>query len=403
MRGEAERRAVETWFRRRGLPMVVRRQVRGTPLLSRATPALVFLVLLQPLSTWAGDELDKLLDAADDADTPYLLGLFALSLGTVVVPLTVAWLVSRSLRGQSELKRLLIAALVLVLGVVVLPLVQKRLGQISNVPVTMGVYASTVLVVLFLVFVGAGSILSWALRVAVRQVRDIGSLASRALPLLLVFILFGFFSTETWQIADKLQSTDGRRFNLWLVIGLFALLGCLFLIAVLRDEGRVALAKHRAANMKDYEAVLAKTPLRHVPDVHNYPMTRRERANLALVVFLALALQAVVFAFVVFWFLVVFGLIAIDSSLIQGWIGHEVHPDGKLFGVPLPGVSDELVRVSMLLSGFSGLYFVASSFTDPTYRRSFFDPLMADLAVSLAARDAYLTVWKEDEDTAELP
>nr|WP_052479266.1 hypothetical protein [Kibdelosporangium sp. MJ126-NF4]CEL23221.1 integral membrane protein [Kibdelosporangium sp. MJ126-NF4]CTQ94384.1 integral membrane protein [Kibdelosporangium sp. MJ126-NF4] len=403
MHGEAERRAIEMWFRRRGLPMVVRRQVRGTSLLSRATPALVFLVLFRPLLTWVTDQLNQL--DVDSANTPYVLGLLALSLATVVVPFFVAWFVSWVLRGRSELKRLVIAAVVLVLGVVVLPLVQKQVGQISNVPVTMGVYAGAVVVVLFLVFVGAGSILSWALRVAVGQVRDVGNLASRALPTLMVFMLFGFFATETWQIADKLQSQDGRRINLWLVIGLFALLASLFLIAILRDEGREALARHRAAGMRDYEAVLSRTPLNHnVPEVRNFPMTRREKGNLALVVYLALALQAVVFAVVVFWFLIVFGLIAIDDSIIQGWLSKpELDPSGKLFGLPLPGVSDELVRVAMLLSGFSGMFFAASIFTDPTYRKSFFDPLMADVAVSLAARDAYLTVWEGDEAPPSYP
>ncbi|ONI78895.1 hypothetical protein ALI144C_29480 [Actinosynnema sp. ALI-1.44] len=395
MYGEAERRVVEMWFRRRGLPMVVRRQVRGTSLLSRATPALVFLVLFRPLLSWVNKELDKL--NVSTAEAPYVIGLLALSLGTFVVPFLVAWFVSRSLRARSELKRLLIAAAVLVLGVVALPIVQKKIGQISNVPITMGTYAVIAVVVLFLVFVGAGSVLAWTLRVAVRHVRDVGNLASRALPLLMIFILFGFFATETWQIAQKLQGADGRRTNLWLVIGLFALLASLFLIAILRDEGREVLLKHRAASMKDYEAVLDKTPLNHdVPDIHNHPLTRREKLNLAVVVFLALALQAVVFAFVVFWFLVVFGLMAIDDSVINGWLGHGPSESGHLFGVPLRGVSDELILVSMFLAGFSGMYFAASNATDPTYRKSFFDPLMADLAVSLAARDAYLTLWDKD-------
>jgi hypothetical protein len=40
----------------------------------------------------------------------------------------------------------------------------------------------------------------------------------------------------------------------------------------------------------------------------------------------------------------------------------------------------------------SGLYFTVSTSTDPLYRQRFFDPLIADVAVSLAGRDAYLAI-----------
>ena len=45
-----------------------------------------------------------------------------------------------------------------------------------------------------------------------------------------------------------------------------------------------------------------------------------------------------------------------------------------------------LVVVAVL----SGLYFTVSTSVDPLYRQRFFDPLIADVAVSLAGRDAYL-------------
>jgi hypothetical protein len=37
----------------------------------------------------------------------------------------------------------------------------------------------------------------------------------------------------------------------------------------------------------------------------------------------------------------------------------------------------------------SGLYFTVNTSVDPQYRERFFEPLIADLAVSLAGRDAY--------------
>ena len=40
----------------------------------------------------------------------------------------------------------------------------------------------------------------------------------------------------------------------------------------------------------------------------------------------------------------------------------------------------------------SGLYFTVSTSVDPLYRQRFFEPLIDDVAVSLAGRDAYLEI-----------
>jgi hypothetical protein len=44
----------------------------------------------------------------------------------------------------------------------------------------------------------------------------------------------------------------------------------------------------------------------------------------------------------------------------------------------------------MFLAAFSGVYFAASAATDQNYRESFFEPLLADVRTSLAARHVYL-------------
>jgi hypothetical protein len=48
--------------------------------------------------------------------------------------------------------------------------------------------------------------------------------------------------------------------------------------------------------------------------------------------------------------------------------------------------------MSLIVAVLSGLYFTVSTSTDPLYRQRFFDPLIADVAVSLAVRDAYLAL-----------
>ncbi|MCE7009286.1 hypothetical protein LWC34_41705 [Kibdelosporangium philippinense] len=361
----------------------------------------MFLIIFLPLVHLVDHVLEQV--DVDTVSSEAALGVVALVFAMVIAPVLAAWTAAWALRRRTERTRLIIAISALAVWLVLYPAVRKLTGLGENLTASIGsAVISTALVLLF-VLVGAGSIIGWALRVAIRHVGRIGSLTSRALPLLLLFLLFGFISTETWQIAEKLEA-NGHRTSLWLVIGLFALMGSLFLIAILRDEGRDMMAKHRAAGAMDYEVVLRTTPLRGLTqEVRNFPLTLREKANLAVVVYLAQALQAVVFSFVVFCFLVIFGLIAIDDSVIAGWLGHPPSAGGKLFTIPLPGVSDELIRVSMFFAGFSGVYFAASIATDATYRKSFFEPLMADVAVSLAARDAYLTLWEGDETASGYP
>jgi len=62
---------------------------------------------------------------------------------------------------------------------------------------------------------------------------------------------------------------------------------------------------------------------------------------------------------------------------------------GTWFGIHVP-VPQIIVHVSLFGAVLSGLYFTVSTSVDPLYRQRFFDPLIADVAVNLAGRDAYL-------------
>jgi hypothetical protein len=64
---------------------------------------------------------------------------------------------------------------------------------------------------------------------------------------------------------------------------------------------------------------------------------------------------------------------------------------GTWFGVHIP-VPQTIVQTSLFVAVLSGLYFTVSTSVDPLYRQRFFEPLIADVAVSLAGRDAYLEI-----------
>ena len=389
---EVDRRAVEAWFRRRGLPHVVRRKSQGRALLQRTTPALVVLLAVDPLLS----EYGALTAANHDdftrrVDNPgYVLVELALLVAAFVAPVLAGWLVAKVMRRLAPRPRLVLAWVVLVLTIAVLPAIEQWAGLHHGLWAYLLRNLLPVPILLALVYVGAGAIVNWALRNGFYQLRRIGTLASRALPLLMLVVLFSFFATEVWQVADALP-----RWRLWLVIAFLALLAVLFLSAVLSDELGAMVGTLRAVPLADLVGHVTGTPLAALVDENGqkgeHPLTRSERANITLVLFLAQALQIVMFSLLVFGLFMLFGALTVKQSVVQTWLGKEPQP-GVLLGVHLP-LTNALVQVSLFLAVFSGLYFAASVATDERYRKSFFEPLLADVRVSLAAREIYLARW----------
>ncbi|MFC4854452.1 hypothetical protein [Actinophytocola glycyrrhizae] len=385
-----DRRAVEAWFRWRGLPLVVRRDERGSRLLQRAVPALVFVIVIDPLIT----VVTRLLDVPDAelerrmANTAYVFLLLAVIATALVVPLLAGWGSSRWMRVLSPRGRWVLARIVLLLNVVVLPLTAWWTGLRSPLWLSLAINIGVTSLMLFAVWVGAGSILAWGLRKAVAELGTVGRMATKALPLLVLVVIFAFFSAEMWQVADGLP-----RWRLWLVVALFAVLAVLFMAARLDEELRAMIDKVAGDRLDDLAGLLRSTPLAGAvdgPAIEPLPLGRRERANITLVLFVAQLLQILVLSVLVFCLLVALGALAINGTVIDSWLGAGFSKiQGTLFGVALP-LPRALVHVSLFLAAFSGLYFAATAATDQHYRDAFFEPLLADVRVSLAARQVYL-------------
>lgn len=385
-----DRRAVEAWFRRRGLPLFVRRDERGSRLLQRAVPALVFMLVLDPISTlvtWLVDvpqaEFERRM-----ANTAYVFPLLALIVAGVVVPVLAGWLASKLMGVLPRRGRWVLARVVLVLAIVATPLADWLSGLREHLWVWLAVNVGVTLLMLFFVWVGAGSIFAWGLRKAVAELGTIGRMATTALPLLVLVVIFSFFATDVWQIAAALP-----RWRLWLVVGLFAVLGILFMGTRQSEELRKMIDKVATVRVDDLAEVLAPTPLADAvagPPITAQPLGRREQANITLVLFIAQLLQILVLSVLVFCVLIALGALAMDGKVIDEWLGDgAAREEGTLFGAKLP-LAAGLVQVSLFLAAFSGLYFAASAATDQHYRESFFEPLLADVRTSLAARQVYL-------------
>ncbi|MCK2241448.1 MULTISPECIES: hypothetical protein [unclassified Crossiella] len=365
---DQQRRQSERWFRAQGLPWLVHgRNTFGETLL-RAAPALTALLLYDLMTT----EFELLVPDSDEQfdafldDPLYLLLYFANFALVYLVPAVAAWQVLRWSQDRDASALSTVAVLALCLGEVIGVPVVDHLAGVADWHWSYALHGLIWdLAIIALAAAGAGAVFVWALRVAVRQLRVLGLLATRALPLLLLFVTFFFYNAEVWQITSHLP-----RPMLWGVLSLFATVGLLFLFAVAQDELR-DLAKETGPE--------------------RIPLRRRENANLVAVLALAQALQAAVFGLLVFGFFLLLGSMSIRPEVIKMWITKDPST-GKLFNVLLP-VSQELVQASMFLAVFSALYFATAVFTDGKYRDAFFHPLLGQITVSLAERQKYLTRW----------
>jgi hypothetical protein len=235
----------------------------------------------------------------------------------------------------------------------------------------------------------------WAFRFASVQLGALGTLMSRALPLLILTVVV-FFTGELWQLSARMT-----RQRLWQVIGFLALIALLFMVATIRDEVR-ALREDRA-EQSDPSELLAGTPLAGCID-HDpvrTPLPTGEQLNVVAVMVVSQAIQVVFFTAGLFAFFLALGVIAIPYDVAVLWSAEATCSVGQppcagtWFGIHIP-VPQTIVHTSLFVAVLSGLYFTVSTSVDPLYRQRFFDPLIADVAVSLAGRDAYLALEERD-------
>ncbi|MFC7617820.1 hypothetical protein ACFQV2_34850 [Actinokineospora soli] len=374
---EARRRIAEAWFLRQGLPTIV----RPGRLTVRVLPAVVFLAVNNLLSVGALVVDWLTLDVQAGSTATYLL-VFALVSVTPLGALAAAAGTARWSRARvADGRGTGAAAAVIALCVLVYAAIDVVVDEFTLVSavVECGV---VLLVLLVLTRLGLGSLLGWAARQAGSQLRQAGRMTSRALPLLLLFTVFGVLTNEVWQMSSAIGV--GRT---WLLAALFLLVGLLLVGSVLADELR-ALATQPPGD-------LSATPLAGLAASGGPPLRRAERANLLLVPTIGLLVQTLVFTAVMAAFYLVFGLISVPRTLVKTWGGEPVPL--VLLGQPLP-LSTQFTGVVVFMAAFAGLYFLASTVTDSQYREAFFAPIAGHMAIGLSARAAYLNAIRETRE-----
>jgi hypothetical protein len=382
MSAVSDMQQVHEWFLRRGLPLVLTRRVRSRDLIDRSAPMVSGVGALTAVMMLLAEV------TGTDPDYGYALRLGIIAVVLVAAPFAL-YLLHRSGTRLGEAGRRSTGLLVMAIFVVVMPVTVS--GWSSSAAAEAPAFVVITLLAIWLTYLGFGSIALWAFRFAWVQFGALGSLMGRALPLLMLTLLV-FFSGELWQLAARMT-----RQRLWQVIGFLALVALLFVVTTIRDEVR-ALREDRA-EQTDPRDLLAGTPLAGLidHDPARTPLSRAEQFNVVAVMVVSQAIQVVLFTAGLFAFFLALGVIAIPDDVAVLWSGETTCSVGQppcagtWFGVHIP-VPQTIVQTSLFVAVLSGLYFTVSTSVDPLYRQRFFEPLIADVAVNLAGRDAYLEI-----------
>lgn len=374
----ASSRDVHEWFLGRGLPLVLTRRVRSRRLIARSAPVVSGIGALIAVTALVADFSDGAVDVA----TVVRLGIMAVVL--TAAPF-VLYLLHRAGTTRSEAGRRSAALFVMALFVIGFPLVDR--GWTGLTAAEVAGFGIVALVAVWLTYLGIGSIVLWAFRFAWVQFGALGTLMSRALPLLMLTVVV-YFTGELWQLSARMT-----RERLWQTIGFLALVALLFMVVTIRDEVQ-ALREDRSGR-RDTAALLDGTPLATGTEPARTPLSLAEQVNVVAVMVVAQAIQVVFFTTGLFAFFLALGTIAIPDDVTVLWSAEQSCPVGQppcagtWFGIHVP-IPQTVVHTSLFVAVLSGLYFTVSTSVDPLYRQRFFDPLVADVAVSLAGRDAYL-------------
>lgn len=239
------------------------------------------------------------------------------------------------------------------------------------------------LVLYVLTSLGVVSLLVHLGRAALVGLRATAGVALRALPPVLAVLLFLFLATEVWQAFGLIE---GWRFGS--VLTLFALTGTTFLAVALAKERRELCAPSLGDTTARRAADTPARPLVEAGVVpQSPPLGRMARLNITVALVVSLGTRVVAVGAAVALFFMVFGVLVVDKALTANWLGEAPH---VLVGVAIAGgreivLTEQLVRVSVLLGGFAALYFLVVALTEKGRREDFLDDEIDRLSGVMAA------------------
>jgi hypothetical protein len=368
-----QRRAADAWFLDRGLPAVLRPGALVRRLWPRSAPVLAGFAAFMANSVVIVAATGK--HTIDIDGHPTRTEWFILALLVLVLPVAVlvGWLVSRisTVRGKS------VAATV----AMAIAIAGATLGGPSpRIVVDLFFEAVVVAAILVLTACGAGSILGWAVQMTMSNLAAVGSLVTRALPLLLLTFLV-FFNSPVWLMVATIS-----RPRLWLALVFLTVIAAAFVVSVTADRVRPIMEAGDQAD--DHSAKLAGTPFETMPDPATArALSRGERLNVLFVVAASQLSQILIIAAMTALLFLILGLILLSPEVLAAWTRNG-RSDGSVLGMTIP-VPDSLIQITFFLGALTFMYLSAGTVSDAEYRTRFFDPLTDDLRLTLRARNRY--------------
>lgn len=273
--------------------------------------------------------------------TPTTAQWVILALLAVALPLAslVGWLVSQisSGRGQAAVATMAVAF-------------AAASDVIESGPIQLLRTAVVVGLVLLQTGCGVGSVLGWAVRMTLEHLATVGTLAVRALPIVLLTALV-FFNTYVWLMAANI---NGERLTLAMVF-LLAIAGA---FVVSKTVERVRPLLRSTTVMPQGSQSLAGTPFATMGD-----------PSPGAAIYLVL------------------GMIILTPPLLREWT-HYDSMTTTVLGMTFPA-PDSLIRMCLFLGALTFMYISARAVDDAEYRAMFLDPLIDDLHTALLARNRY--------------
>lgn len=385
--GDASRGA-DRWFREQGLPTFVPLRRWFTDLPRRVAPLIAWVAVAAYLFQ---DGIELVIEFAIDDEYPEVAAfMLVLALVIFVLAAGLAWAAYFLVRAL--LRRLPVGigtavALLVIAGCLAFTIAW---GYSAQPDASVGPVLRTLLVLGLCILVtgmGGGALISWASRLAVRNASAIGHMASIALPVILMLVVFSFFSVEVWQMASAMS---------WGSIALLTLLVAVLAgIVVLRVAASEIEDDAQAPSDEQRTALLVGTPAEGRRVAPGAPRRLRapQRINILLALTVAQLVQALFFAGLLAALLIIIGAITVPAGLVGLWLGPgsatqpmTVQPL-EFFGATLP-LTVNLLKVATILAVIAALPFVFSAVSETRYRERFFDPIMVDMRRAILVRDA---------------
>ena len=376
--------STETWFVRRGLPYFIEDRKATDDVFTRALPLLLGFFVI-----------NLMVVLSLHLTLVYRVG--GASLGIALIALV--YMLRNMIKGEKLVGLPSRIGWFEIAGFVAIPPVVACVARhkIKDALIDLG----TTVVEMLLIYLVASALVPlarWAFRRTFQELGEVFNLAARALPLLFLFNSFLFISRDVWEF-----SADMTKTRVWGVVGLFAAFTVLFLFYRLPDEVR------RVAAHDDRNTIIAAclhTPMETVAgrvELHEgeLPLTRAQRLNVLLVLFIGQILQVVLLGVLVFVFFVGFGKAALTQDLINDWTGKAkgFSEPATFFGYNIQqythiSIDNRLWQVSLFLAAVSAFFFSISSMTDEAYKAQFYERMNKELETAIQVRRVYLALYE---------